>query len=276
MPELQDVTGMLEAARGAAIGGDLASADELLRGAARIQESQLGPLHPDLANTLNNLAIVSEKLERPGDAEAFYRRASAIASAALPADHPMVVESRQNLEAFCRARGLPITPAAVTPTPPAKLPAPVPRGTVWRTTAWVAISVAIVLSAALFVGRQSSRQAATPEPTATPPTRLADQPAASPPATAALKEIPSPPKAPASSTVSLAAAQLCQRFSTSDDIWRCDQAGSSVAPGRLVLYTRVRSARDAVVVHRWYRGDTVRQSVKSDCPSQPDRGIPNV
>ena len=32
--------------------------------------------------------------------------------------------------------------------------------------------------------------------------------------------------------------------------------------GPIVLYTRVRSPRDAAVVHRWYRGDTLRQSVK--------------
>ena len=97
---------MLEVAEHAATGGDFASADELLRGAARIQEAELGPLHPDLANTLNNLAIVAEKMGRPGDAETFYRRATAIASASLPADHPMVADSRQNLEDFCRARGL--------------------------------------------------------------------------------------------------------------------------------------------------------------------------
>ena len=91
---------------------DLALADELLRGAARIQEAELGPLHPDLANTLNNLAIVAEKTGRLDDAETFYRRAVAIASASLPADHPMIAASRENLEDFCRAHGLPIDPPA--------------------------------------------------------------------------------------------------------------------------------------------------------------------
>src|SRR5207247_1980870 len=47
------------------------------------------------------------------DAETFYRRAVAIASASLPADHPMIAVSRQNLEDFCRARGLPIDPPGV-------------------------------------------------------------------------------------------------------------------------------------------------------------------
>ena len=95
MPELRDAGRMLEAAEQAAVAGDLASADELLRGAARIQEAELGPLHPDLANTLNNLAIVAEKLGRPDDAETFYRRAVAIASASLPVDHPMIAVPTQ-------------------------------------------------------------------------------------------------------------------------------------------------------------------------------------
>jgi len=29
-----------------------------------------------------------------------------------------------------------------------------------------------------------------------------------------------------------------------------------------VFYTRVRSPRGGVIVHRWYRGDTLRQSVQ--------------
>ena len=29
----------------------------------------------------------------------------------------------------------------------------------------------------------------------------------------------------------------------------------------MVLYTRVRSPRDTAVMHRWYHGDTLRQSV---------------
>ena len=108
MSELPDAARMLEAAEQAARTENLALADELLRRAAHIQEVELGPLHPDLANTLNNLAIVAEKTGRLDEAETFYRRAVAITSASLPADHPMVTASRDNLEDFCRARGLPI------------------------------------------------------------------------------------------------------------------------------------------------------------------------
>src|SRR6185436_6530794 len=77
-----------------------------------------GPLHPDLANTLNNRAIVAERAGRFGEAETLYRRSAAIAAAALPSDHPIVVASRQNLEDFCRARGLSIdAPVVVAPAP---------------------------------------------------------------------------------------------------------------------------------------------------------------
>src|SRR5947207_1232816 len=123
MSEHQDARHMLDQAERAATAGDLASADELLRGAARIQEAELGPLHPDLANTLNNLAIVAERTGRSSEAETLYRRAAAIAAAALPPDHPMVVASRQNLEDFCRAHGWSSdAPAVIAPTKDVPIP----------------------------------------------------------------------------------------------------------------------------------------------------------
>src|SRR5262245_59492919 len=113
MAQPQEAGEILEAAERAAAAGDLAAAGELLRNLAHLQEATLGPFHPNLALTLNNLAIVSEKTGRQGDAETFYRRAAAIASTSLPADHPMVAESRQNLEDFCRSCGLPVSPPIV-------------------------------------------------------------------------------------------------------------------------------------------------------------------
>ena len=135
---------LLEMAERFAVEGDLSSADQLLRDAARIQEAELGPLHPDLANTLNNLAIVAEKTGRTSDAETFYRRAAAILSESLPADYPMVVESRKNLEDFCREHGLSIAEATVmTPSAPAtsvapKVPAAPPRSS--HRLTWMAIA----------------------------------------------------------------------------------------------------------------------------------------
>jgi hypothetical protein len=129
MPDTRDPRAVVEAAEQAAAAGDYASAEQLLREAASLQEAALGPLHPDLANTLNNLAVVCEITDKPADAERCFRRAYAIATAALDPDHPFVATSRKNLEDFCAARGKTIdTPTA----PPAvdvsvEVHPPVPR-----------------------------------------------------------------------------------------------------------------------------------------------------
>jgi hypothetical protein len=68
-------------------------------------------------------------------------------------------------------------------------------------------------------------------------------------------------KAPAAVGVAVGTAQLCRTFSISGSNWRCDPLGNTAAPGPIVFYTRVRSPRDTTVVHRWYRGGTLRQSV---------------
>ena len=106
MPETREPRSVIDAAEQAAAAGDYASAEQLLREAALLQEASLGPLHPDLANTLNNLGVVCEITEKPVDAEQFFRRASAIATAVLEPDHPFVATSRKNLEDFCAARGI--------------------------------------------------------------------------------------------------------------------------------------------------------------------------
>ena len=274
MSELQDARRMLEAAEQAAVADDLASADELLRSAARIQEAELGPLHPDLANTLNNLAVVAEKAGRLGDAEAFYRRAVAIASASLPPDHPMIAASRNNLEDFCRARGLAIDTRAHPPAPRRDL----------RSLAKAAISVVVVLvTAAVLVRRPwSSRETSTAptagsskpaqpgapalptrEPAISAPIEQPRLPTIVPPS--GDRGIPAgkpPARSRSSGTITLITAQLCRTFSTSGGSWRCDPAVDPVRPGAIVLYTRIKSPRDAVVVHRWYRGDALRQSVR--------------
>lgn len=128
MPDTHEVQSVVQAAEQAAAAGDYASAEQLLTEAAALQEARLGPLHPDLANTLNNLAVVCEIREKPADAERYYRRAYAIATAALEPDHPFVATSRKNLEDFCRTRGIavgaPPAPPAVPSKPDAQLPPP--------------------------------------------------------------------------------------------------------------------------------------------------------
>ena len=77
MTDTRDIQSVVEAAEQAAGAGDYASAERLLTEVAGLQEASLGPLHPDLANTLNNLAIVCEITEKPADAERHFRRAYA-------------------------------------------------------------------------------------------------------------------------------------------------------------------------------------------------------
>ena len=108
IPETRNPRAVIEAAERAANAGDFASAEQLLREAALLQEATLGPLHPDLANTLNNLGIVCEIAEKPTNAEHFFRRAYAIAQASLEPGHPFLATSRKNLADFCAARGKPV------------------------------------------------------------------------------------------------------------------------------------------------------------------------
>jgi hypothetical protein len=115
MSDAVDPQSLIDAAEQSAAQGDYATAERLLRKAAVLQEASLGPLHPELAHTLNNLGVVCEIVDNPIDAEHYFRRACAIATAVLEPDHPFVATSRKNLEDFCAARGKPVNlPAAVS------------------------------------------------------------------------------------------------------------------------------------------------------------------
>jgi hypothetical protein len=124
MWDAQEPRSIIDAAERAATDGDHATAERLLSQAARLQEAQLGPLHPDLANTLNNLGVVCEITGKLADAEQHFRRALTIATTALDPDHPFVVTSRKNLRDFCEAQGKPFE--LPTPAPPAPAPDPDP------------------------------------------------------------------------------------------------------------------------------------------------------
>ena len=136
MPDSSSVQPILDAAEKAAADGDIDAAEQLLRRAVRLQEANLGPHHPDLANTLNNLGVVCEKTGRLDEAEGCYRRAYEIAAAAFEPDHPFVVTSRKNLADFCEANGRAIEPPAAVAAAPSASPPPAvsPPATVARTT----------------------------------------------------------------------------------------------------------------------------------------------
>jgi Protein of unknown function (DUF2914)/Tetratricopeptide repeat len=282
MAEERKAQPLIEQAERAAVAGDLANADELLKAAARIQEAELGPFHPDLTSTLNNLAIVAEKAGRIGDAETFYRRAAAIASASFAPGHPTVADTRKNLEDFCRERGLAIAPP-VQATPvqaaPRKAPGKLP---------WVAaiILVAVIAGALLMRRNAPAPEAPTPVATVVPEATKPTEPAA-PPVAPAPREEPAPRKAvpprgqppassdarPVAAPVSLGLVQLCKTFSTRDDRWTCDPADDPAARGRIFLYTRVKSPRNTTVVHRWYRGGDLQQSVRLGTEASVSEGF---
>src|SRR5262245_34544685 len=99
--EAPQVRSLSEQAEAAAAIGDCASAAEHLRKLAALQEADLGPRHPDLANTLNNLAVVAERAGDLETAEAAFRRACMITRIAFDAGHPSVATSARNLREFC-------------------------------------------------------------------------------------------------------------------------------------------------------------------------------
>jgi hypothetical protein len=125
MDNSRDLPTLFAEAEQAAVAGDYVAAERLLREAADQQEASLGPFHPDLANTLNNLGVVYETIDRPADAERCYRRAYSIALASLEPDHPFVSTSEKNFRDFCEARGIPLElPKPLPPLAPAPSPAP--------------------------------------------------------------------------------------------------------------------------------------------------------
>jgi hypothetical protein len=289
---------ILEAAEQAAAAGDVAAAGELLRRALQLQETDLGPHHPDLANTLNNLGVVCEKTGRLDEAEHCYRRAYEIAAAAFEPDHPFVITSRKNLAEFGEAHGraiepLPATalaasaPAArpeVVPPPPMQPPRrqDVPPASKHRQLqiALLAIGLIAVLVLGVIVMRRSNPTPAStppdPPPAATTPVESAparDAAVNSTTAAAPSKEAARPGSARGAAQPTVAEAQVCRRFSaTGSPDWRCDPAGSSVAPGSLVYYTRIKAPKATTVEHRWYHGDDLQQRVVLDVAANPTAG----
>lgn len=302
MSQTADVQAALEAARAAAEAGDAITAEARLREAAGLQERALGSLHPDLAETLNNLAIVSERLGRTAEAERCYRRAADIAAVALPASHPFVATSRDNLRAFCEAHGLPVESPQPTPAPRARptnaTPAPGPKPQPAATPlsrpeapnrpAQLFGLLLIVVLIAVIIAMRSDPESSPPDdpaPAGAPPAA-----AAPPPVTPAPVPEPAPAAADAPPAPTLAApqgaaptgrgsasdavveARVCRSLSRSTAEWRCEAIGETAGSGRLYFYTRIRSRRDTSVSHRWYQGGRLRQEVDLELRANPSAG----
>lgn len=85
--------------------GKFAEAIPLAQRALRIREKALGPEHPDVGQSLSNLASVYRALGRYGEAEPLYRRGLAIREAALGPGHSDVATSLNALALLYRVQG---------------------------------------------------------------------------------------------------------------------------------------------------------------------------
>jgi hypothetical protein len=190
---VNDFRAIVQGVEQAEAAGDHATAERLLRQALTLQEASAGPNHPDVANILNNLAIVCELNGKLTDAEACYRRAYAIATASLPPGDPFVTTSRENLEQFCMARGVPLndTPSAASSPVPAASSAPAPAAS----------------SAPPPRPGPPPKIAAPPPKTAAPPPKAGGPPRATPPRTIAPPSLDDFPLRTAASAAPVATAR---------------------------------------------------------------------
>jgi hypothetical protein len=308
MTDVLDPAPLLEAAQQAAAAGDYSEAERLLREAVAVQEVSLGPLHPDLASTLNNLALACERTNKFDEAERDYRRAHAIAVASLSPGHPFIATSLENLVDFCAAHEIPIwkSPAArsddetSSPEPEADAQAepglPVyTLGRTWspRTIALTALGVAVVVAVAVAVRGRGTTDASDPLPQAQTMSSANDSPATStttpalldkPQPTVTLKrradttsapvERPNPPETSiTSASVSVMTAQLCSALEKrgSPD-WQCAPVTGDRQPGTYIFYTRLLTNVDTTVEHRWYRGEREHQVRRLRVAASPGRG----
>ena len=72
-------------------------AEVLCKRALEIREKCLGPLHPDVAKQLNNLALLCQNQGKYDDVESYYKRAIEIYTKTLGIDDPNVAKTKNNL-----------------------------------------------------------------------------------------------------------------------------------------------------------------------------------
>ena len=308
MPEPHAARSLIESAEQAAAAGNYSSAEKLLRQAAALQEQTLGPRHPELANTLNNLGVVCELADNPIDAEHYFRRAHTIATATLAPDHPFVVTSRTNLHDFCVARGRPAElrpsppgvaawlddpapraepPREASPSPKKPVVTPIPPKRSLRPLALGALGgVALLIVVLVMAADWDSGAEETTSPAVTAAVQGRGNPAPGPtpsPEEPTARRQPAKPVQPsrtgtgavsARATVPTAAmpivvtAQLCAAISA----WRCTPAGSQRPPGPVFFYTQVKSTTATTIEHRWYQGNRLRKTVQFRIQANPGAG----
>ncbi|GHO62727.1 hypothetical protein KSC_016190 [Ktedonobacter sp. SOSP1-52] len=86
-------------------GGQYGDAEALYQRALYIQERLHGPEHPQMATSLNYLAVLYWRQGRYADAEPLYQRALPILEKALGSDHPYMAQLLGNLALLYRDQG---------------------------------------------------------------------------------------------------------------------------------------------------------------------------
>ena len=72
-------------------------AETLCKRALEIREKCLGPVHPDVAKQLNNLALLCQNQGKYDEVESYYKRAIDIYTKTLGIDDPNVSKTKNNL-----------------------------------------------------------------------------------------------------------------------------------------------------------------------------------
>ena len=85
--------------------GDYRDAEEPLTQALALREKALGPEHPDVAESLNNLAVHYRAQGRYAKAEPLFERSLGVWEKTLGAEHPQVATSLNNLAALHNDQG---------------------------------------------------------------------------------------------------------------------------------------------------------------------------
>ncbi len=92
---------------GHAVRAVLAARPDMTASEALWQVNALGPDHPDLAASLNNLAALYQAQGKYAEAEPLYKRSLAIAEKAFGPEHPIVAQALENYAALLRETGHP-------------------------------------------------------------------------------------------------------------------------------------------------------------------------
>ena len=90
--------------------GQYAQAEPVFRKVQAVREASLGTSHPDVAETLNNLAMTLRAEGQLGAGERLLRRALAIQENSLGAEHPQVATTLVSLAGLVQEQSAHISP----------------------------------------------------------------------------------------------------------------------------------------------------------------------